>query len=212
MREDFFNITLENMQYGWMNLRFQAENVDESLFFDALLSDPLPAFIEALNRLDSEWVHDHHYNFEFIKKTVDDKYVNIIIKAHEYEWVDDDDFDEEDEGKPLEVNIDVCITKERYKEIIDDLCASILAAPEYPYQYPLPSEDFEDSDLGHEIADEIFDCLPQNVRDEDKNEDLYVRILSICNKYMLKKTPQGEELYKTYTTMLRDKIVPKKWY
>lgn len=87
-----------------------------------------------------------------------------------------------------------------------------MAAPEYPYQYPLPSEDYEDPDLGFEIADEIFDSLPQSVKDEDKNEELYVRILSICDKYMLKKTIEGEEYYNKYTTMLRVKIVPKEWY
>lgn len=71
-KEDFLNITLERMQYGWMNLRFQAENVDKSLFFDELLSDPMPGLIKTLKHLDTpdvfKWSHDHHYNFEFKKK------------------------------------------------------------------------------------------------------------------------------------------------
>ena len=188
--KDYFDISLVSMQSGWLALRFQGKDVDITRDFDESLSDPLPDLVLSLSHLDSadpfRFSLNHDFEFEYVVKPLDDDYVNIFIKIKEDECV----------------TIDINVTKERYREVIDSLCTSILNSPDYPYQYPMYCDGFEESDNIYELLDDMFNYLPGDLKD---NNDLYERMYSVCMKHLGKKTPWGAEYYEKTTKMLRDK-------
>lgn len=185
---NFLDISLVSMRCGWLALRFQGKDVDITRDFDESLSDPLPDLVSSLSYVDSDdpfqFSLNHDVEVEFAVKPVDDDSVNIFIRI-------------EDEERVI---IDVNITKERYREIIGSLCTSILNSPDYPYQYFMYCDGFEEDDSIYELLDDMFNYLPEDIKD---SSELYDRMYSVCLKHLGKKTEWGIECYENTNKMLR---------
>lgn len=198
-----FDISLNCMHYGWLDLRFRSKDQDISLDFDECLSDPLPGLVKTLKHLDTpdtyQWSSREHFAFTFTKKPVSDNYVNIVI---DIAFLTPDD----------NHRIDVIISKDHYRIVIDNLCSSITASPDYPYHYPIYDSFFRYNEAVLDIANDIFDSLPEHITNSDEDNSIESRILSVCAKHIGKFTPDLEDELKTFNHVFHNKIVPTEWH
>lgn len=202
-------IHIDDLFCGGITLKFIVDGTAYPMSFDEALSDPFPYFANTYQALlrgrDVKWGVNHPDGLGFRMLFQNDHEVEIKLELD----VVDTEFDD---GYIEKVFI-ILMSVDQVQTMIDNLFKELLNAPDFPCQFPLCSEIPNEQHVKiEELADEIYNYLPENLKDDEaKSNQLYIDLDRICGRHLYQITQDMQEAYDDYMNMLTNYEIPKGW-